>query len=307
MRRSAATPVTHDRRAHPSPGAGPRLPVWARVLLTVVGVFLALLPAAGASLVPALRDPDLTTDPWAATAALAVVSGLTLVGFLGVARALARGVDRQGPTLLRLRVDRRAGVALGAGLTLSAVAVLAVSAAGRALGAPGADPPDYAAAPAAVAVLVVLLRSFVLQGIGEEVLFRGYLLHSLAARPRRAVLISALAFTLPHLLSQAGQESMLERLAYLAVPFGFGLSAGVLTLLSGSTWAGIGVHAGQHVAIAVAEQVGLGASGPAVWLGVGGVHLVAALVMARRPLRPLRPPPLDVPDPRTARGRGRGH
>src|SRR5699024_12769186 len=40
-------------------------------------------------------------------------------------------------------------------------------------------------------VAFLVLRAFVLQGIGEEVLFRGYLMQSLRRRPVIAVLVAA--------------------------------------------------------------------------------------------------------------------
>ncbi|WP_246956029.1 hypothetical protein [Brachybacterium sp. Marseille-Q7125] len=43
---------------------------------------------------------------------------------------------------------------------------------------------------------------------------------SLARRPRLAVIIAAIAFTIPHLASSGGQQSALQHVLYLAVPYG---------------------------------------------------------------------------------------
>ena len=76
-----------------------------------------------------------------------------------------------------------------------------------------------------VSVLVVLARSYVFQGIGEEAIMRGYLLQSFSDRPTRAVWVSVIVFTIPHIISRGGQQNVLERVIYLAIPFGFALAA----------------------------------------------------------------------------------
>src|SRR5690625_6822538 len=132
-----------------------------------------------------------------------------------------------------------------------------------------------------VAVLaVVLLQAFVLQGIGEEVLFRGYLLQSLRRRPVLGVAICAVAFTIPHLASSGGQQSVLEHLLYLAIPFGFAISAGFLAIAMRSVWAAIGIHGGLPLATWVTALRGFTSDGPAVWVTGGGPRALAGLAMA---------------------------
>src|SRR5699024_3434310 len=191
--------------ASPTGDAGPRLPVWLRVLLPTI----LFLPAASA--------------------------GLVLILIPGYEGLLARDDED---------------------------AVLA-----------------YAAFAAAV-LAVVLLQAFVLQGIGGEVLFRGCLLQSLRRGPVLGVAICAVAFTIPHLASSGGQQSVLERLLCLAIPFGFAISAGFLAIAMRSVWAAIGIHGGFHLATWVTALLGFTSDGPAVWVTVGGLHALAGIVIA---------------------------
>lgn len=289
---------TRDTRRldHPSPPppespASPpaRLPGWARTLLPVVlmlpcamaGTVLLLLPG----YTGLLERPAVMVQ----LAAYAPFTAVVLLAYLLVSWALCRWVDRRPVGALGLRPGRRAllGLCLGCGISLLIGLVVAVST--RALGltrsVQGVGPGDPAEGVGALAVLamvlLVLLRAFVLQGIGEEVLFRGYLMQSLRPRPVLAVLIAAVAFTLPHLLSNSGQQSPGEHLLFLAFPFGFALSAGFLAVAMRSVWAAVGIHGGVHLATAAAA-LGPVTDGPAVWVGAGLLHAVIGAVIAVR-------------------------
>lgn len=96
---------------------------------------------------------------------------------------------------------------------------------------------------------------------GLELLCRGYLMQSLRSRPVLAVLGAAVVFTIPHLLSQGGQEKLGERFAYLAIPFGSALTAGVLGVALRSVWAAVGVHGGLHVANTPVSELGSASTG----------------------------------------------
>lgn len=137
-----------------------------------------------------------------------------------------------------------------------------------------------------------LSAAFLLQAIPEELIFRGYLLASLRMRPIPAVLVSGVSFAALHLASSGGQQGWGERFAYLAMPLGFGLAAGALSLLTRSLWIAVGIHGGPHVTVLAAtllERVDpafVGGNGPVLWLLAGlGWTLVAAVamwVLARR-------------------------
>ncbi|MCT1437985.1 CPBP family intramembrane glutamic endopeptidase [Brachybacterium paraconglomeratum] len=278
------------RRADDSPvaDAQPRLSTWLRVLLPTI----LFLPAASAGILLVLMpgyEEMLGRDDEMAILAYAPYATVVLAAYVLVSWALVRWVDRRPFPALGLRVDARAVLALVTGCAI-ALAIALVSALvadafgmGRQVDAEAMGQPTIA--PAAVLALV-LLRAFVLQGIGEEVLFRGYLMQSLRNRPVLGVVVAALAFTVPHLASSGGQQSVVEHLLYLAIPFGFAISAGFLAIAMRSVWAAVGIHGGFHLATWVVSLLGAGSDGPAVWLTLGGLHvLVGAVIAVRTPGR----------------------
>lgn len=275
----------------PSPADGttptPRVPVWLRLLLPMIlflptassGTLLLLIPGFG----------DLMDRPDAAgTAAYLLFAGATMAAYLLVSWALLRWVDRRPVRELGLRPDARALLALLLGCAIALVLMLLAVAAVGALGlsAPvtataGLEQSAAMTLPIVVmTVLLVAVRGFVLQGIGEEILFRGYLLQSLRHRPVLAVLLAAITFTLPHLASGGGQQNALEHVLYLAMPLGFAISAGFLAIVLRSVWAAIGIHGGFHLANFVAVVLGVGVDSPAIWLTLGTMHLLAGIAIA---------------------------
>lgn len=264
----------------------PRLPAWARVLLTMAAMLLASFSAALPTLIPGVNAALESEDLVVAISARALVWGTPLAIFLLLGWALVRGVDRRGFRSLGLRLDARAVLALLAGILVSLVVLLLAGGIGQ-LFALGRAPemegaPDEEALPLWFLLTFLLLRSFVLQGIGEEVLFRGYLVASLARRPVAAVLVSAASFAVLHLVSGGGQQDAFERVLYLVMPFGFALSAGFLALKLRTVWAAVGIHGGFHVANAIGQSFGIAADGPAIWLLLGALHAVAGLLIAWR-------------------------
>ena len=86
-----------------------------------------------------------------------------------------------------------------------------------------------------------------------------------------------------HLTSQGGQEGAVERVLYLAVPFGFGLLAAALVLRTGSLWSAVGVHGGLHVALTILTLwCGVG-NGPALWVTWGAVTTLTAAWLLQGP------------------------
>ena len=78
-----------------------------------------------------------------------------------------------------------------------------------------------------------------------------------------------LVFTVLHLISQGGQQNVLEHVIYLANPLGFAIAAMAVRIVSGSTWAAIGVHGGFHLANALlGERLGA-LEGPTTWVVAG--------------------------------------
>lgn len=87
---------------------------------------------------------------------------------------------------------------------------------------------------------------FLLQAIPEEIIFRGWLIHSLG-NTKLAVALSVVTFGVIHIVSQGGQQNLVERFIYLIMPLGFAFAAAIVRLASHSTWAAIGVHGGLHI------------------------------------------------------------
>lgn len=288
---STAHPIdTGERRTDPPP----RLPAWARVLLAVVGLVVAgssTLLGIGVLALFGQQDLFWQTDELAMVVRMAAWT-VPLIVYLLISWALVRWVDRRPVRALGLQWTRGAAAALGLGTALAVL--IAVAGYGLAAWA-GIGTPMNAAGEAGVAagsmspllialtMAMLLVRAYVLQGIGEEVLFRGYLMQSLSRRPHLAVWVSAFAFCLPHLVSSGGQQSLLDHLAYLAIPFGFGISAGYLAIAMRSVWAAIGIHGGFHMGNAVATMIMVELPwGVGVYMVLGLAHLLLGLVIATR-------------------------
>lgn len=218
---------------------------------------------------------------------LVCVFSIALVAYLLASLGLVRWLDRRPFSALGLQLSARAALAFGAGVVVAVVLGVGGTALAILLGI-GRDATDAAdrflAYPDLALLILLLGQAFILQGIGEEVLFRGYLLQSLNRWPVLGVFITALAFAVPHLTSQGGQESWVEHLIYLWVPFGFSISAAALAIVFGSVWAAVGIHGGFHVATYVSFAVGLTVQGPGLWLLLGTLHLLTGvIVMALTP------------------------
>lgn len=253
----------------------------APVLLTVSLVVPSLL-----TLVPGVRrinDPGVTAGVAAAgTVGLSVL----VLAFAVAAVALAARLD--GHRSLRdlgWRWDRRSLAPLAVGIGVAAVVLVGVGVPLTLAGVLRVDDTESVSGPLGAAVAVGLAQAFLLQGIPEELIFRGYLLRSLRLRPAGAVLVSGLAFGAIHLVSQGGQEGWAERIAYLAMPTGFGLAAEALALLTRSLWAAVGVHGGLHLTTLVSALLasrGVGTpigNGPALWLLAGLAWTLIAVVL----------------------------
>lgn len=264
----------------------PRLPLWARAILAILALQVAAWSAVPYWAVLQALGVE-ASGPGAASIGLQVLllagqALITLSLYLGLSALLVRRVDRRPVRALGLAVTPRAIGGLGLGMGISLVVALAAYGLVTALGIGREMPlPVDEDMPTWLLIAYVLILAFVLQGIGEEALFRGYLLQSGSRRPHRAVLVSAIAFTLPHLLSQGGQQGLLEHLVYLVIPFGFSLSAAYLAIAMRSVWAAVGIHAGFHVATAVCLALGMLIEGPALWAVLGTLHAIAGVVIAR--------------------------
>src|SRR5699024_20016 len=258
-----------------------------RVLLPTVLFLPCAMAGSILLIVPGYGDLLGRPDPVGA-AAYAPFAGIVLLAYVLVSWVLLRWVDRRPLSALGLRFGKRAMIVLLAGYAIAQFITLLAGWATQAMGiARTLEVPESAEQTGPVSVLALLamlgllfLRAFVLQGIGEEVLFRGYLLQSLRKWPVLGVVIAAVAFAIPNLASSGGQQNATEHLLYLAVPFGFAISAGFLAIALRSVWAAVGIHGGFHLATVGAAIAGITADGPAMWIALGLGHLLAGGLIA---------------------------
>lgn len=271
----------------------PRAPFWLRVTLAVLVFVIGSSSPLLGFLLPGVRNDFFHGSAESHMTVALFVWPIALITYVALSGALIRFVDRQKFRALGLAVNLRALGALGAGVGVAVLIALAVLALSKIVDTTGVAPPSspvgdmgdvnaLAGVPLWLIVLYLLFRAFVLQGIGEEVVMRGYLLQSLRTCPKKAVLVSAVAFMLPHLLSSGGQRFWWEYLTYLAIPFGFALSAGYLAIALRSVWAAIGVHGGFHVGMFVAAAFGLSQLEPWMHLVFGIGHALVGFAVARR-------------------------
>jgi len=253
--RASATPTG---AAPPESTSSPRLPLrwWGlgiRFLVATVGVF-SLQQLSGILLLPLFY---LLEEHGTALMLTEVLRhAVVLASTVGLLALWLRFVERRRLRDVGWVINLRALGWLGAGVGIS-VAIMGVLFAVRALGQvpvfaggeipAGADPFGLEEVPLWVVVLLLLGMAFLLQGIPEELLFRGWLMSIVRHRPWLAFWWTTIAFASIHLISDGGQQHWHDYLAYLAIPFGFGALAGALVLLTGSMWVAAGVHAGFHV------------------------------------------------------------
>lgn len=282
--------------ARPStePGAPrPRLPLPVRLVLVVIGMLAAALsPALLPLLVPGLQEG---MGSWSMGAQIWVSAGLwalALPVYVLVAWLLTRCVDRRPLREAGWRFDRRTLPMLLLGTVASVGIVLAASAAlvpfGHAVPAPQHDVAWW------MIVVVTFGRAFLLQGIGEELLWRGYALQTMRRHPLRALVVTTLVFGAMHLVSSGGQETLADRFWYLVMPTGFGFLAGVLALRTRSLWAAVGIHGGFHVGGALLDLLGWGSNTAVWWVTIGALYVIVGLVVLARTPRHLLAPGSDV-------------
>lgn len=224
-----------------------------RIVIAFAMTFACALMPGVVALIAPLRSfaaahphPQGDAGDLAIGAFIVVVYGVATILALILCVVLRRSLDRGRSVRLRLQVDCRA-MRWMVGMILIAVAVeLTVAGLIHALGMASEDraAPDL---PWWAMVVATLSQAFLLQAVPEETVWRGWLFSSLG-ETRCAAVSSVLGFTAVHLFSQGGQHNLLEHLTYLAGPCGFAVTALIVRMISGSTWAAIGVHGGFLVA-----------------------------------------------------------
>lgn len=255
-----------------------------RIVIAVAMMFACALTPALLKQIPAIQSfalahesPDDLLESFAVGACVLLIYGAAVVLALILCYVLRCTLDRGRHIRLCLRIDRRSLLWL-TGMVLAALVVeLAVAGTIHLLGLAGGDQP----APQGSLWLVVIESfsiAFLLQGAPEEIIWRGWLFSSLG-ETRFAAVASVLGFTVPHVLSQGGQQNLLEHITYLALPCGFAVTAMIVRIVSGSTWPAIGVHGGIHlVNYYVADPLHLPA-GTATWVLQGLLWAAVGVVI----------------------------
>ena len=128
-------------------------------------------------------------------------------------------------------------------------------------------------------VVYVLVRSYLLQGIPEELIYRGWLFSTTAERPIFTVVWTTLAFTVPHLFSSGGQQSTTDFLLYLVLPLGMAVLAGAVVVWKKSVWWAAGTHGGMHAVMAVLAILFPVALDSTAWVTLGVTQLATGLAL----------------------------
>ena len=220
-----------------------------RIVIAFAMMFACALTPPLLSQIPAVRSfalahshPQGNADDLVMAAFVLLLYGTATILVLMLCCALRRTLDRGRRVSLCLRLKRRTLLWV-VGMVVAAIAVeFAVAGVVHILGLAGGNEaiPDR---PWWIIAVTIFSQSFLLQGIPEEIIWRGWLFSSLG-ETRCAAVSSVLGFTVVHLLSQGGQQNLLEHITYLAMPCGFAVTALIVRTISGSTWAAIGVHGG---------------------------------------------------------------
>ncbi len=281
---TSPAPIVADMTAE-SREPAPRWPTWARIIAPVAILLTALVSASLITAPIMLLLPYSNALESGRNLVASVLASVFTVALLWLYLSF---VERRTLSFTGFRFTKLSLAMFGVGALASAAVLAAAAAPATATGTLRPYATDFEGVPTALVIALLIAQAVLLQGLPEELLFRGYLVNTLAARPWVAVGASTLLFTVIHLASGGGQQGMVERFIYLLPPFGFSLSAVGLALLTRSLWTAVGVHAGIHLATFAAVPFGLG-DGPALWLltGIGHalVGAVALTLWARRGTR----------------------
>ena len=253
-------------------GAGVRAAV--AVVFTLISAFL---PMGLVTLMGISEDPVISLFQWLAMCAM--TCGLAFLCIW----AWTRYVERQPFAATGFR-RRHAVTGLIAGTVAAAALTLLTHLIAVAFGmTTGEMPEEFPREPLQVvrAVVEILFLAFVLQGIPEELIYRGWLLRFTRPRPWFAFWWSTVVFTVLHLASQGGQESIADHFLYLVGPFGMAVLAAACIIRWGNGWIAAGIHGGFHVgtflAVFTLPAIGTRAS----WIMGGVLYCVAAAIILR--------------------------
>lgn len=274
---------------------GPRIPLtwWGLVIRAVVGT--ALLLGANHIRLPleALIVGDAVSDETADMAVTTAFFLLTPVLVVAGVYLWMRFVERM-PFRMTGIMNGRAIIPGVVGGTAVVAVAMAVAWSVLLLAGEGLDPSEFAevaggsaaegagtsmAMTAAVMIIYTFVRAFLLQGLPEELIYRGWFFALTRSRPMFTFWWTTFAFMIIHLTSAGGQQSVAEHVYYLSLPLGMGMLAGAVVLWRGSVWWAVGTHGGMHVCLPVATMIAPVDMGMAAWFTVGGAQAILAVII----------------------------
>lgn len=261
----------------------PRIPLnwWGLVVRAFVAFFILLV--ANFVRAPFLLIPWVQSEPNRATLISAILPFLTMgVVFICVALWM-KHVERRPIASAGFSNPRELLPGLLMGIGIVAIPCLASAYVLRTFVDNNAEVEGLAGfgvTEILLGLLALFAKSFVLQGIPEELLYRGWLFSLTRARPFFTVAWTTVAFTIIHLVSEGGQQNLWERIEYLTLPFAMGLLAGAVVLLTGNAWCAAGTHGGMHLFNGLLPLViAFEQSGQASWFVPAIMQGVMAMVL----------------------------
>ena len=278
------------------------LPIILRVVIAAVLMFAASFSGVLTQLIPGYESILAGTVVGRNTTGLLLACGAmlmqfacaTAVAYVGV-RLLIRYLDHQPPTMLKLRPTKTGMLWFAAMIGVAMVILLIAGGVTILLGTTG-EPLAQHGDQWWVTLIAVLGMAFLLQGIPEELVWRGWLLPSLGAKTtmRWSVGLSVIVFGTLHLTSNGGQSNAIEHVIYLVMPLGFAYAAAMARLAANSTWAAIGVHGGYHTAMLLANVLPINNS-PTLWVLIGALWFAVGLAIRawQRPFAPAQSDPQE--------------
>lgn len=202
---------------------------------------------------------------------------LALFFYLGSIYLVQKNIDRKPWSYLGLSFNKKALIGFATSLTLTGIIMLSAALI------------NYTFFPSGEIVTdgytfswwnltQSLSAAFILQGIPEEVVFRGYMSQTLTkSTPVQRMWITSFVFMLLHwafLFAYPINELPIQ----FFYPFIFGVLAFILMYLFKSTWAAVGVHGGIHVFRFLLGSIGYHENLMQITL-ISGIMLVVSILL----------------------------
>lgn len=268
----------------------PRLPVtwWGLLIRATAGIALLLAANFARTPIHSWADHRFAGDDTALVNATSVIFLLTPALIIAGVAVWMRVVERTSIRVTGLLNPRGAGVGLLGGMAIVSVAMVAAWLILVVVAPPLKDVPTEAVAVGGTdltqvgigwILLYLVVRALLLQGLPEELIFRGWFFHVTRARPWFTLAWTSVAFTVIHLSSSGGQQSTLDFVIYLMVPLGMSILGGALMLWTGNVWWAAGTHGGVHVGLAVGSVVYPIELGSTAWIVIGLAQILLGVII----------------------------